>query len=232
MQKKKITHLAATGLIVLSTALMTSVALAENNPQEAQRAKGHAREEIGKFGGKMMGRPFSGQNGVVGTVTAVAGNTITITAKNGTTYTIDATNAQFPKNMFGTQLTIANIAVGDMVSARGTVNGTQVTASMIADPTFLTRTMFEGKVTAVNGSTITITGRNNSTYTVDASSAKMQSGFGDSQKTITVSDIKVGDRIIAMGTVNGTTITASNIEEMQKPSFAHKMLGMFKHDKE
>jgi hypothetical protein len=63
-----------------------------------------------------------------------------------------------------------------------------------------------GTVTAVNGSTITITGKDGKTYTVDASSATAQK-----LQTISVSDIRVGDEIGVMGTLSGTSITAKNI---------------------
>lgn len=63
-----------------------------------------------------------------------------------------------------------------------------------------------GVVTAVSGNTITVTGDNGTTYTVDASAAKVSKVVD-----LTVADIKVGDRIGAQGTLSGTTITAVHI---------------------
>ncbi len=63
-----------------------------------------------------------------------------------------------------------------------------------------------GVVTAVSGNMITVTGENGTTYTVDASGAKVSKIV-----ELSVSDIKVGDRIGAHGTLSGTTITAEHI---------------------
>ena len=68
--------------------------------------------------------------GVMGTVTAVSGNTVTVTDKDGTTYTIDATSAEVSKT---STITVSQIAVGDTVGVQGTVSGTTVTAKHIMD---------------------------------------------------------------------------------------------------
>jgi hypothetical protein len=72
-----------------------------------------------------------GQPVVAGTVTAVSENTITITNKSNVTFTIDASTAKVDKA--GVASTVANVAVGDMIIAQGTVNGSAVTASTIVD---------------------------------------------------------------------------------------------------
>ncbi|MEI6041991.1 MAG: hypothetical protein WCQ00_00255 [bacterium] len=79
-----------------------------------------------------------------------------------------------------------------------------------------------GAVTSINGSTITIAGRQVSfsersssstpssavvTYTVDATNAVVTKGNASS----TVSSIVVGDNIVVMGTVSGTNIVATTI---------------------
>jgi hypothetical protein len=73
----------------------------------------------------------NGQPVVAGSVTAVSGNTVTITNKSNVTYTVDATNAKIDKA--GALSTVANITVGDMIVAQGTVNGNAITASSIMD---------------------------------------------------------------------------------------------------
>lgn len=69
-----------------------------------------------------------------------------------------------------------------------------------------------GTVTAVSGNTITVTGRDGKTYTIDAGSATITK-----DETVTVADIKVGDTVGAMGTVNGTSITATIIHDGKMP---------------
>ncbi len=77
-----------------------------------------------------------------------------------------------------------------------------------------------GTVTAVNGTTITVSLTNPKTkvatsYTIDASKATVsKAGIAS-----TVSAIAVGDTIMANGTINGTAITATKIfdGQVQKP---------------
>ena len=165
-----------------------------------------------------------------GLVTAVSGTTITMTdMKSGTTYTVDATNAVITKRTkpttapvagaarpTPTTITVSQGAVGDMVSVQGTVSGSNIVATKVQDGIFGyggfgggkrgRGTGVMGTVTAVNGSTVTITGKDGKTYTVDASNSTV----GKFQ-TITVSGISVGDTVGVQGTVSGTSVTAKNI---------------------
>lgn len=87
--------------------------------------------------------------GIVGTVTAVDGTTLTVTSRMrprglptaaptptataaaATVYTVDASNAKVMKN--GTSSTVSDISTGDMVMVQGTVTGDNVTATVIRD---------------------------------------------------------------------------------------------------
>ena len=168
---------------------------------------------------------------VFGTVASVSGNTITVNGRTGfgssspatATYSVNAVNAVVVKN--NATSTISAIAVGDSVMIQGTVNGTNVTATMIRDgvmrgpkgphegtstPAIMQgngQPVVGGKVTAVSGSTITITNTSNVTYAIDASNAKILMGNSVS----VVSSVSVGDSIIAQGTVNGTSVVATTI---------------------
>jgi len=71
---------------------------------------------------------------VVGSITAISGNSLTVQGKNGTVYTVDATSAAVKVN--GQASTLSALAVGDQISARGTQNGTnQITAQTISKGT-------------------------------------------------------------------------------------------------
>ncbi|MDD4989287.1 MAG: hypothetical protein PHV42_02575 [Candidatus Pacebacteria bacterium] len=145
------------------------------------------------------------------------------------TYTVDATNAKITKN--NTVGTIGSLVVGDTVAVQGTVNGTSVTATMIRDGVMMRGKGFgkegqasttrqtapqiqgngepviAGTVSSVSGETITITNKSNTSYTIDATNAKIYQG----QNTITISNVNAGDSVIAQGTINGTSVTASTI---------------------
>lgn len=218
-----------------------------------------------RFGRGMM--PGSGAMGVVGTVTAVNGNTITVSSRmrmgmkpgsdgdgernddghststlGATTtvvYTIDATNALVYKN--GATSTIGSVAVNDIVMAQGTVTGVNVVATVIRDgmggngmgmggpwgnghggkdggdatstPRVPPVMSFEGngqpvvggKLTAINGSLLTVTTASNVIYAVDATNAK----FLKNGTSTPLSAAIVGESVIVQGVVNGTNVVAS-----------------------
>jgi len=171
----------------------------------------------------VMGNRQMGQ-GVFGTVSAVNGTTITLTSKGfganatETTYTVDASSAKFEKSVSGakpTTATISDIAVGDTVGIRGTVTGTSVVATDVTDGLMMRGGPggFGGKghgvmgtVSAVNGNTVTVTGKDGTSYTIDASGAKVSKTID-----IAVSGIAVGDTVGVEGTVSGTNVTAAHI---------------------
>ena len=206
-----------TGSAVLGSLLVAGTALA------AGPGFGH---------GGMMGRV----PGVFGTVSAINGSTITVNSKGfgpnatATTYTVDGTNATVTKN--GAASSVGNIAIGDIIMVQGTVSGTNVTATTIRDgmpqgmpgrgwgphasttpkvapyvPQGNGEPVVGGSVTAIDGTTLTITNKAGVTYTADASNAAVSIKGA----TSTVSSIATGDSVVVQGTVNGTSITASSI---------------------
>lgn len=159
------------------------------------------------------------KNAVIGTVAAVNGSSITLTGLDGTTYTIDASNAKLAQSA-SSQLTISNIQVGDKISAAGTVTGTSVVAKMISDSSFMGRNIFNGTVTAVSGSSATISSMKKTTYTVDMSQASITrmsrpatKGAKPAPTTLSASDVKIGDRLMIVGTLSGSTINATKIND-------------------
>jgi len=156
--------------------------------------------------------------------------TATTTTATVTTYTVDATNAKIMKNNIAG--TISSIVVGDTIMAQGTLTGTNLVATNIRDgvmtrgngdlgkmpvknakdslPPTVTgngEPVIAGAITVINGSSLTVTNKSNVTYTVDVTSAKIMQG----SNTVTVSNLTVGDSIIAQGTVNGNAVVASTI---------------------
>lgn len=156
---------------------------------------------------------------VGGTISAINGTVVTVTGneRHPGTFTVETSGATFKKD--GADATLASFAVGDKLHVKGTINGTQVTATEVVGgmqgfgPHGKGKGGRHGKgpgvmgtVSAVNGSTVTVTGMNGQSYTVEAGSAKVRRMVEGS-----LSDIAVGDRIGVHGTVNGTTVTATEI---------------------
>ena len=147
-------------------------------------------------------------------------------------YTVDASQATVVKA--GVASTVSGITVGDIVKIQGTITGTNVLATTIHDgvnkeekedkdkktkPTPLIQgngqPIIAGTVTAINGTTLTITNKSNVTYTVDGSTAKVQNKGALS----TISTVVVGDNVVVQGTINGTAVTAySVIDQGATPS--------------
>lgn len=155
---------------------------------------------------------------VSGTVATVNGITLTVTGVDGITYSIDASSAKLFEPFGAPDLTLASIQIGDKVTIMGTITGTNVAAKGVTDQSFIGRNVFMGKVTAVNGSMITIdslANKTTTTYTVDVSAATLKKGVGrGAPTTIVVTDIAVGDRITAVGTLSGTTVSATFVTDM------------------
>ncbi len=175
-------------------------------------------------------RPNKGPH-VHGTVTAINGTSITITDEHDSaTYTIDASAATFKKAAVGaapTTVTIADIKVGDEVSAMGTLSGTTLAATEVMDGRFGGHGMggpgghgrgpgVMGTVTSVNGSTITVKNHDGTVYSVNAGSATVSK-----MTTGSLSDVVVGDTIGVQGDVSGTSVTAKSImDDLPTPETA------------
>ena len=168
-----------------------------------------------------------------GEITAISGSTITVSQKNPkdnttATYTINASAATIEKDRVAS--TLSALKIGDHIMAEGTQSGTTITATKIMSgmggPGFggpgghggKGGHGIMGKVTAVSGSTITLTNPKGTTYTVNAASAKVQK-----MATGSLSDVVVGDTIGIQGTVSGNTVTATTImDDLPTPPVAQQ----------
>ncbi len=179
--------------------------------------------------GQGMGRD-DGRNGnpaVMGVVKAISGTTITLTGQGSTTISVDASKATFMKTGAGastTSATIANVAVGDRLIVLGSLSNGKVVATKIIDGVGMgndrggvmgilgaERPVVVGSVSAVNGNTLTVASRNNTSFTVDATNATAVKWANNATSTIAISSITVGDNVAIVGTVSSTTVTATKI---------------------
>ena len=227
MKNKK--YIGATTLFVAAGLLIALPTFAQTPPQGTMPAQTGNHAGWSRNGGKMgMG------HGVRGNVTAINGNSITVTSTNPKdsttqTFTVDATNAKVTKDNAASS--ISSIVVGDTIMVQGTVNGTTVTAKNIFDGKMILRGQADqvgqdqnkqgntftgngqplvgGTVTSISGSIVSITNRGNTTFTVDATNAKVTKQGTASA----LSNISVGDTLLVQGAVNGNSITANSIED-------------------
>ena len=176
------------------------------------------------MGGRIMAGMKNADSLVIGNVTAISGTSISMTGLDGTTYTVDASSATVAKGI-GKDATvgaISSIAVGDKIAVAGTHSGTDIAATKImygmngammkaAGSIMGDKPGMIGTVASVSGTTLTITGKDGTTYTVDASAAAITKGMGTSASTLAFSDIQVGDTVAVLGTFNGSTVTATKV---------------------
>ncbi len=115
-------------------------------------------------------------------------------------------------------------AGGGLVAAAHADTTTTTTASIGAAQTMQReKPAAMGTVTAIRGDTITLSDpKDSATYTVDATNAKILKHGAptagqapQAPSTITIGGIAVGDTIMVRGTVSGTTITATAIDDGQ-----------------
>ncbi|MEI8337655.1 MAG: hypothetical protein WCF92_00735 [bacterium] len=164
------------------------------------------------------------------------------TAVTNKTYTVDATNAIVMKN--NATGSVSTIVVGDNILIQGTITGTNVVATKINDGAMRGKQgvsgqtnqnieqnpqavlgngepIIAGTISTISGNTITITNKSNTTYTIDATSAKITQGQNISA---TISNLAVGDSILAQGTINGSSVTATTIIDQtnKNPNGANK----------
>ena len=161
----------------------------------------------------------------LGVISAKSENSINIVIPNGTSYVVSTTNAEIWVNK-DKKATIADLIIGDKVLVQGDITGSSINAKRIMT-IHLPDNMVIGKITNINGTTLTLTGSDNKIYTVVASDADVKiKGDKDAQ----LSNLSVGSNVIIKGDVNGTNVTASTITEGKiKVGFFHRFGLFFKN---
>lgn len=200
--------------------------------------RGGEQEGRGLGNGQMIRPVVTGTvTSISGNTITLSGNAGMMSSSTPkTTFTIDATNAKVLK--VGKEIKVATIIVGDTLAVSGTLTGTNVVATIIHDGIMMGgrggemknnainkdvqaiqqlqgngQPVVAGTVTAMNGTSLTITNKSNVTYTAETNTAKILV----SGATSTLASVKVGDAIVIQGTVNGTTITASTVIDNGTP---------------
>ncbi len=164
------------------------------------------------------------KNATVGVVTTIKDTTITISVKNQdsnntTTMTVDASKASIWKDN-GTA-TVSSIKTGDTLVVLGTTTGTNIVATKIFAGkipqlgNWKDKSGVIGTISAIDGSKITVVSKiaagskNPTTYTVDATNAKI---YSDGELS-TMSTLDIGEMIFVEGTITETTVTATIIHD-------------------
>jgi hypothetical protein len=163
----------------------------------------------GMMGGRMGGRGMFGEI----SITSIAGSQLALKTVDGWTRTIDATGATIEKD--GTTATVADLKVGDQVvlkQTRGTDGTFTVTAIAVVQP------HVAGDVTAVDGSTITVTQPDGIAKTVKVTASTT---YTSGRQAADKSAVVVGSRVSIRGDLatDGTfTATAVDVRPAGGPN--------------
>jgi hypothetical protein len=162
---------------------------------------------------------------VRGTVSAVSGSTIILSAKNGAQYTVDTGNSTAFYDVtragtFGTRDksagSLSGVALGDLVIAKGSLSGSTLAAKKVLDVSGARA--LHGTVSAVSGSTITLSTKKGQSYTIDTSNSTQfwqvvaKGGmFGKRVKDpSSLAAIAAGDRISVRGSASSANAAVIN----------------------
>lgn len=161
-------------------------------------------------GGRGFGHMFGGI-----TVTAISGSSISLATEDGwtRTITVDA-DTEFTKG--GDAITLADLAVGDQVGFRQTLEDD---GTWTIDSIAVILPHVGGEVTAVSGSTITVDQRDGTSATITVNAATDYQVNGEDAA---LADIEVGMFLVAQGTENADgSITASDVRAGDE-GFGHR----------
>ncbi|HVC79982.1 MAG TPA: DUF5666 domain-containing protein [Chloroflexota bacterium] len=151
--------------------------------------------------------------GQVWTVTSVSGPIIAARARNGITFTITTTSTTTFKEA-GSTVALSAVQANEHIRVLGTRN--QAAKTIQATSVVIVLPNVTGVVTAVNGSTLTLTGRNAVRYTINLGSAKIE----QAGQAATAQAITVGSLLTAQGPMGADgTFTALRVV-IRLPQFA------------
>ncbi len=184
----------------------------------------HAQDAPGQMGPGRMGG-FGAGGRTVGTVTEMASDHLTVKTETGETYKVlIGGNTRFMKDRQPSQA--SDLKVGDVVMAMGKPDESAKTigAALVAilNPEQVKqirdmqasygKTWLAGKVTAIDDTRITITGRENTTYNLVVDE---NTSFKKRRDSITLADVKVGDMVNAKGAQKNGAFAVTELSVME-----------------
>lgn len=164
--------------------------------------------------GRGAGRMFTGQ-GIGGTISEINRDSFTVKTMEGKTVTVKVTSeTRFRKDR--QQAKLADFKPGDMVMVGGEPAGEGVwTARFVASRTpgqgpdmqalreGMGKQFIAGEVKAVDGTKLTIARVDGQTQNIEVDE---NTSFRKGRESITLPDIKVGDRVFGRGALNATGV--------------------------
>ena len=216
--------LARIGLLGIAAAALVAVAMlvvgstfAPTRTLAGSDSTGGTSGTVESLGG-FAGPGFGGRGGhgfLFGgiTVTAISGNDISLETEDGwsRTITVDG-ETEYSKS--GDEIALADLAVGDRIAFGQTLDDD---GTWTIDAIAVILPHVGGEVTAIDGSTVTVEGRDGTASTITATGDTAYQVNGDDA---TLADVEVGMVLIAEGTENADgSITATEVKAADPGDF-------------
>lgn len=139
---------------------------------------------------------------VRGTVTAVSSTGFELKKADGTVYTVLIADAKIT-GPFGQGLALANISVNDLAVVKGSISGSQITATkIVVTPKNTHPAVAKGKVTAVSGNTITLQSQHRGVAYSVTVSTNASTTVQTADSATTTAAIQVGKQLKVKGLWN------------------------------
>lgn len=198
--------LAIAGIVTVHNAYASGGTGASSTP-----TPGATRPSAGTGG--PLGRRGYGPGGVL-TVTAINGQKISAKQANGSTVTIETTSSTVYTRA-GQKVSASDIKTGETIHVRGTHNSN---GSISATNIDIVLPGYAGTISAINGDTITVKDPRGNTHTIKVNSS---TSFLNGQQKITLSSLKVGENIHAVGSLNSDSSLTATTVSLGGPRPAH-----------
>jgi Domain of unknown function (DUF5666) len=186
-------------------------------------------QDAGPQGGRGGGGMFlMGANHADGTVTSISGTTITIKDEQGQVYTVETgPNTRIRKDR--EEVKLSDIRPGDVIVAAGNLDeraktvgamfvvvlDAQQAARMEQMRADFGKTWTAGQVTAKQGLTLTVERPDKVTQTITVNeNTEFRKRGPDGEEDIAFPDIKVGDHVMARGSLQGGSFVATTVGVM------------------
>lgn len=212
-------------LLLIFGAVLAVAAAAQTTPPSAvtQQPSTNQQQEQGE---RRRGARDGFTRGVGGTIQSITADGFTLTNREGKTATVKI-NAETQFRRDGQSAKLSDFKVGDMVMVRGESSGENTwTASMVGTRTGmgqggpggqgaqngqgmkrmregLGKEFIAGEVKSIDGTKLTIARPDGQTQTIEVDE---NTSFKKGQESITLPDIKVGDRVMGRGKLNSAGV--------------------------
>jgi hypothetical protein len=152
---------------------------------------------------------IGGRDAVLGDVKSISGTTFTVASPERGDVQVQTTDRTRYRAKDNPNFSLTDLTVGDRVVVQGRWQDGQLQASIVGLIPAELRDKAMGQVQSISGSTIALARPDGSALNVATTPATKYHAKGIANPSL--ADIKVGDIVVAVGQLNGSTLTAAQV---------------------